>query len=238
MLIFIKLLLAHLIGDFVLQPYRWVEQKERKKYASIHLYYHCAVHTALVWIVLWDSNPWIVGLAIALVHWAIDLSKIYFQTPSTKTRWFVIDQLLHIVSLIAVWMVWQGYRLDWVAHFNSVELWVYATAVAILAFASKIVIETLMIQWSAVLPEAKNESLVNAGKYIGILERLLVFVFVVNGHWDAVGFLLAAKSVFRFGDLTAAKDRKLTEYILIGTLLSFGIAILTGMVVVKIIAVC
>jgi len=44
-----------------------------------------------------------------------------------------------------------------------------------------------------------------------------------------VGFLLTAKSVFRFGDLKESKDRKLTEYILIGTLLSFGIAIIVGL---------
>ncbi|TVR27761.1 MAG: DUF3307 domain-containing protein, partial [Balneolaceae bacterium] len=42
---------------------------------------------------------------------------------------------------------------------------------------------------------------------------------------------LAAKSIFRFGDLTRSKDRKLTEYILVGTLLSFLIAIATGMAV-------
>lgn len=73
-----------------------------------------------------------------------------------------------------------------------------------------------------------NESLKDAGMYIGILERILVFVFVILDHWEAVGFLITAKSVFRFGDLKESKERKLTEYILIGTLISFGIAILVG----------
>jgi len=59
---------------------------------------------------------------------------------------------------------------------------------------------------------------------------------VVSGHWEAIGFLVAAKSVFRFGDLKDSGNRKLTEYILIGTLLSFGIAIVTGMIVVGITA--
>jgi hypothetical protein len=45
-----------------------------------------------------------------------------------------------------------------------------------------------------------------------------------------VGFLITAKSVFRFGNLKESKDRQLTEYILIGTLLSFGIAIITGII--------
>ena len=49
------------------------------------------------------------------------------------------------------------------------------------------------------------------------------------GVVEAVGFLLAAKSVFRFGDLKDDKDRMRTEYVLIGTLLSFGIAIGIGL---------
>jgi len=75
----------------------------------------------------------------------------------------------------------------------------------------------------------KDESLENAGKYIGILERLLVFLFIATQHWEGVGFLIAAKSIFRFSDLTESKDRKLTEYILIGTLLSFGLAIVIAL---------
>ena len=40
--------------------------------------------------------------------------------------------------------------------------------------------------------------------------------------------LLAAKSVFRFGELNKAQDIKTTEYVLIGTLASFTVAILVG----------
>ena len=88
-----------------------------------------------------------------------------------------------------------------------------------------------MANWSDSLNDSHDESLNNAGKYIGMLERLFVFTFVITGNWEAIGFLLAAKSVFRFGDLKESKDRKLTEYILIGTLLSFGLAIATGLLI-------
>jgi hypothetical protein len=83
--------------------------------------------------------------------------------------------------------------------------------------------------WSIKTTDGEQNSLANAGKYIGILERLFVFVFILTNHWEGVGFLIAAKSVFRFGDLKKSKDRKLTEYILIGTLLSFGLAIITAL---------
>ena len=76
----------------------------------------------------------------------------------------------------------------------------------------------------------ENDSLKNAGKYIGILERLFVFGFILLNQWQAIGLLITAKSVFRFSDLTKAKDRRLTEYILIGTLLSFGLAICMGLI--------
>ena len=57
------------------------------------------------------------------------------------------------------------------------------------------------------------------------------FSFVLIGNIESVGFLLAAKSVFRFGELNKAKEIRTTEYVLIGTLASFTIAILTGLAV-------
>ncbi len=84
-----------------------------------------------------------------------------------------------------------------------------------------------MSRWHLSIENA-DDSLHDAGKNIGYIECLFIFVFIVLNQWSAIGFLLAAKSVFRFGDLSRARDRKLTEYILIGTLLSFGLAILTG----------
>ena len=90
--------------------------------------------------------------------------------------------------------------------------------------------KTIFTKWNISKLTENNESLKDAGAYIGILERLLVFIFIIVNHWEAVGFLITAKSVFRFGDLKESKHRKLTEYILIGTLISFGIAIAVGLI--------
>ncbi len=86
--------------------------------------------------------------------------------------------------------------------------------------------------WPVSLKNNDNDdSLKDAGKWIGIIERILVLTFTLAGKYEAIGFLLAAKSVFRFGDLKEAKDRKRTEYILIGTLLSFTISIMLGLII-------
>jgi len=57
---------------------------------------------------------------------------------------------------------------------------------------------------------------------------VLIVTFIMLGHWEGVGFLLAAKSIFRYGSLNKARDIKATEYVLVGTLTSFTIAILIG----------
>ena len=49
------------------------------------------------------------------------------------------------------------------------------------------------------------------------------------GQWPAIGFLLAAKSIMRFNDTRSAK-RPVSEYVLLGTLLSFGFSIAAGLV--------
>ena len=68
-----------------------------------------------------------------------------------------------------------------------------------------------------------------AGQRIGYLERTLILTFILLNQFSAIGFLLAAKSVFRFGDLTKDKDKKLTEYVMLGTLTSFTLTILIGL---------
>lgn len=58
----------------------------------------------------------------------------------------------------------------------------------------------------------------------------MILTFILTNHIEGVGFLLAAKSIFRFGELNKAKEIKITEYVLIGTLASFTIAIIIGFI--------
>ncbi|GAA0881390.1 hypothetical protein GCM10009119_43600 [Algoriphagus jejuensis] len=237
MIILLKLILAHFVGDFILQPKAWVADKEQFKAKSPKLYLHILLHGLLVLVFLWDWRYWLLALAVTIIHGLIDLTKLNAQTEATKPKWFLIDQGLHLVSLVLVASFWIQPQLgDFFSLIESKNSWVYVTAVTFLTAVSGIVIQVVLSTWASVLDDSNEESLHNAGRYIGILERLFVFTFVVTGNWEAIGFLLAAKSVFRFGDLKESKDRKLTEYILIGTLLSFGIAIATGMLVLTLVS--
>lgn len=228
MIIFVKLLLAHLLGDFLLQPTSWVLDKENRKHKSIYLYIHTLLHFILAWILVGISDFVWFAVVLAVTHGGIDFLKLHFQKNKTKRNWFVIDQLLHLIVIMTITLFYTNERIDFTAFDN--QFWIIATGILLLTKPTSILIKNIISIWT---PENKtsDDSLSNAGNYIGILERLFVFYFVITAHFEAIGFLLAAKSIFRFGDLKEAKDRKLTEYVLIGTLLSFGIALLTGILV-------
>lgn len=224
MILFVKLLLAHLLGDFIFQSPTWVERKRHQKLRSIHLYLHFAIHGVLVFLL---TQSWYITLIITLSHAIIDLFKLFFQTTENSRRWFFTDQALHlgVIAAIAGWMY--GLEIEMIQNWLVHHL-LAITAVVFLTIPSSVIIKKAISRWDPDPGDKSPDSLDRAGKYIGILERLFVFTFVMSGQWNAVGFLIAAKSVFRFGDLKESHDRKLTEYILIGTLMSVGIAAVVG----------
>ena len=228
MILFTKLLLAHLLGDFLFQPNKWVVHKEVNKVASKYLYLHILIHFGITMLLLWDLKLWRWGVIIALSHYFIDLSKIYANSYfKNKSIPFFIDQALHLVVLYCC-----AFSSDLLG--NTIGLlkeinWPLVTTIVFVSYPSSIIMAKLLEGMSDRI-ELDHKSLPNAGKYIGIIERLFVLVFIILGRWEAIGLLITAKSVFRFNDLKESNSRKLTEYILIGTLLSFGLAIIAGLI--------
>lgn len=227
MLIFIKLVLAHLIGDFILQPTRWVLHKQSNKIKSKFLYLHVLLHFALYMLFLWDLSLWKIALIVAIAHFVIDVLKLYSNNLfKNKSIPFFIDQILHILVVYSC-----AFYTDLYTHtlslFENLD-WYLVTAIVFVTYPAAIIMGMILEGMSNQI-ETDHKSLPNAGKYIGIIERLFVLIFIIIGRWEVIGLLIAAKSVFRFNDLKERNNRKLTEYILIGTLVSFGLAILAGL---------
>lgn len=227
-LLTLKLLIAHIIGDFVLQPNRWVNDKKAKKHKSKFFYLHGLVHfIALLVLLQFDWSFWPYVVVIVISHLIIDLIKLNLENKVNARLLFTLDQLLHIIIIGVVVYFKNPYPINF-GNIYTKESLLIILAILLITYVSAIVMKMIMSKWS--LEEDNSEdSLKSAGKYIGILERLFVFGFIILNQWSAIGLLIAAKSVFRFGDLSRAKDRKLTEYILIGTLISFGLAISIGL---------
>jgi hypothetical protein len=179
-------------------------------------------------LVLWDASLWWMALIIAGSHLIIDILKLYV-TPffRHKNIPFFLDQLLHILVIYAC-CFYKELPEHTIKLFQDLD-WPLIVAIVFVTSPSAIIMGRLLEGMSNQI-ETNHKSLPNAGKYIGIIERLFVLVFIIIGRWEAIGLLITAKSVFRFNDLKETNNRKLTEYILIGTLVSFGLAILTGLI--------
>lgn len=226
--ILLKLFVAHLVGDFVLQPNKWTKEKATKQIRSKYLYIHAILHGFLVYVIVAEWNQFLLPTLVLVTHWGIDLFKSY-RKPLFK--WFLIDQIVHLVSIVLIWLfIYRQFNIFFESLSDLMQnnrFWWVILGYLFISYPTAIIINLATQKWQKEFKEKKN-SLHNAGKWIGILERVLTLTFILVNQFAAIGFLIAAKSIFRFGDLTNGKERKLTEYILIGTLLSFTITILIG----------
>lgn len=223
----LQLLWAHLLTDFILQPVSWVKQRNQKHFASPQLYFHAGITGLVAWLMIgWPF--WHVALFIAITHLLIDGWKSY--QPETAA-YFIADQAMHVLVITGCWYVtfgnWQEIRAGWVSLTACFRCWQLLTAFTFLTFPSGIIIGQFTQKWRDRVSD--GESLGNAGKWIGITERIIVWLLVLQGQFSAIGLLVTAKGIIRFNE----KDRQeaKTEYLVIGTLLSIGFAIVAGLLV-------
>lgn len=221
----IKLVLAHLLTDFILQPKRWVEDRDAKHFASGKLYLHGLVTALLAWIMI-GPQYWLTAIVILVTHILIDGWKSY---QKKTVLYFLVDQLLHLGVISICWctlfITWHDVQMAWQQLNTAADTWKIITAFVFLTAPAGILIGQLTQQWRDKITGA--ESLANAGKWIGIAERIIILIFVLYGQFSAIGLLVAAKGIIRFNE----KDRQesKTEYMVVGTLLSIGLAIITGL---------
>jgi hypothetical protein len=229
LILFSKLLIAHLLGDFVFFRKDRLTDNEKKLWKSKWLLLQSVVHFLGAWIALSAIEYWPYALVIGLSQYVGGLA---YRTMSSRwpQLWFVVDQLTHLLIIATVAALITGTQLPDITMSFNVSWLVIAGFVAVTFPCAKF-IGVFLSQWPPAKSSEKLKGMVSAGLWIGILERLLIYVFIISGHWEGIGFLLAAKSIFRFGDLTSSKDIYLTEYIMVGTLLSFTLAVLTGLLV-------
>lgn len=228
----IKLLLlqviAHILSDYFFQTDASSKDKNENGFKSKFLVKHAVITFVCSWLLSLDVNFIFCALAIAVIHYVVDGLK---KDLNTSNYSFFIDQILH---LVVIWVfVWIFNR-----YFESNLLYTIPISIKWLAIllgylvcikpANIFIRETLVVGNIESISDTTAE-LKNAGKLIGILERILVLTFVIIGKLEVIGFLIAAKSILRYKDTNTIK----TEYVLIGTMLSFGIAMLVGLIIGK-----
>ena len=223
----IKLILSHLLTDFVLQPKKWVADRSKKHFASVWLYIH-GIITAFVALLFIGFSYWYLAIIILVTHIVIDGWKSY--RPQT-VLYFLIDQLLHLLVLLVCWYLAFFTQDDIASFWNTTKLndrfWILVTAYVFLSFPAGIMIGQLTKKWSEKLPESTG--LADAGKWIGIVERLIILTLLLQHEYAALGLLMTAKGLLRYSEKDRQEEK--TEYVLIGTLVSVLFALVTGILV-------
>lgn len=240
---FLLLLLAHVLVDFYWQPTSWAADKKEKKYKSRYLYFHILLVILVSYIALHQwQNPF-PAIALGIAHGIIDLVKISFDKKGSLT-WFVGDQAAHVATialtaLILTNNVTPGFQI-FAAWLNTPRTLATLSGALFSLTPISFLVGILTRPWreelSRLAPEA-DDNLASAGRWIGMSERLLIFVFVLVNQYSAIGFLIAAKSLLRYNDKTTdagippAYISKKSEYVLVGTLMSYTCAIAVALAV-------
>ncbi|MBN2318804.1 MAG: DUF3307 domain-containing protein [Acidobacteria bacterium] len=232
--ILIYLTAAHFLGDFVFQTDAIASGKKR----TAVLLKNAAIVAALGYLLCGIWSLWKIPLVIFLTHSLVDYIKV--KTERETVCSFIIDQILHLAVILAV-----VFALDtnFIPVTASSTLWTEMIGRGFLRFSILITGFTVSVKAGAILiglavkpftdqlmvtkrmetgDATKIRGFENGGKVIGYLERSLIFFFILTGQPTGIGFLIAAKSILRFGEVKDRENRMEAEYIIIGTLMSFG----------------
>jgi hypothetical protein len=223
----LALLVAHLVADFPLQP-DWMIRRKRHP-AVLGLHALIVIGTAALALGGWPTT---VLLILVGTHLAMDAIKVYLLKDSLSS--FTLDQVVHLAVILALAFTFprtvaQGW---WAALPGNVAA-AYLIGLCLLGGTIASLMVGAIVIRKATAPFTRQLSgdiagLESGGTYIGWLERALVMLLILIGQPAGVGFLITAKSILRFGDVRDSSQRKLTEYIIIGTFMSFGWGLLVA----------
>ena len=253
--IFLRLLIAHLLTDFFFQPDKWVAEKNKRQWKSGFLWLHGLLAGIIPFIMLADIQLWWAALAVSITHTIIDGIKltathklqISNKSEAGKARlnllYFIADQVAHLLIIVLVWLViinGFGQLSKISAMLLDYKILLRTSGYLFVLGPVGYCIGFFTARWAAEL--SSEDSLEDAGKWIGKLERLIMLTLIFIDQFAAIGFLIAAKSLLRLIDKPDAaaagtssgppfSPRKHTEYVLIGTFLSFSITLITGLTI-------
>jgi hypothetical protein len=220
----VALAFGHLVADFLLQPDRLIAAKRDPRRRPRALLLHVALVAVTTWAALGLAPvPGLVAL-VAVFHLVIDRAKLAWGGAGFAG--FAADQAAHAAAIwlgAALWPaayatgLWGLPELGGPLHLLPQAMTIASGGIAAI-IAGGYAVQAITREFAIADPA----SLASAGRLIGRLERALILLFVLVGQPDGIGFLIAAKSLLRFGEMAREHDRRISEYVIVGTLASFG----------------
>lgn len=232
--ILLRFVLAFIVLEFVVYPGigRWGLQS-RARWSEM-LVLRGVLYAVLIYFLSqsWGSY-WIIPVVL-IVYLVVEL----FHRVDDGTGTFVARLVGHLLVLTVVWAIVQDIPLLTVlpalyGGTNEGHLLVLAVGYGFVLWPIGVLIGHVTADWRdaiSVTGDAAADSLINAGRWIGYLERAAIVTFVLLQAYEAIGLLIAAKSILRFGD---RQTRAISEYVLVGTLFSVTSALIIGIIMSK-----
>jgi hypothetical protein len=233
------LLTAHFLADFYFQTEAIAKNKGRK---FRYLLLHAVIYAITLYLgAILSVHPLQALLPITVVslaHFAIDWLKIvtdrHLNTPRTHLYSFCIDQLIHIAIILIAYFGCLRFSppAPWWSSLASYPLLheyiVYALIVLLCLKPPAILISRLLACFE---PKDSEPQAPDKGGYlIGLLERLIVAILIINGHIGEIAFVLTAKSVARFKEF---EKSGFAEKFLIGTMASISFALAVSLLLMR-----
>ncbi len=214
---------AHILVDFYFQTDKSVAQKQKNGFKSKAFKLHILVYFLLSWLFSLELQFGIFAFFLAIINLSIDLFKNRLSSTKTfKPYAFYIDQLLHFLSIWAMVFAYNQLQPEHpLLDFNT-GIVLYPLMIISLIKPSNILIRELFNSFNFEI-DFKDE-LPKAGSVIGSLERLIILLLIVTQQYTGIGFLIGIKSILRYN-----ADSKKSEYVLIGSMLSFLIGALISL---------
>jgi hypothetical protein len=215
---------------------------QNKKWFSLEMLYHIA--TVFLLTFLLSGCLWKISLFIAVLHWITDGSKIQLKSKYENEplnikqlrnkQLFIADQLVHLIIIAGIWF-WYFGSSDKILKTISLPFTNYKFSLLLLGYIWLIYPVGYLIKFithNIAHTNSQNTTtqanVEHGGKLIGQFERIIILTLVLFNQYEAIGFLITGKSIIRFADHNS--DLR-SEYVLVGTMMSYAIAILTGVVI-------
>jgi hypothetical protein len=188
---FLQLLLGHVVGDFLLQPY-WLVLAKRRGWPGLII--HVGVVTFFTTILIWNAIPnwwtWVIVLFVG--HLFIDQFRTFIFIDNSKGKGLlllVLDQLAHVMLIWLIAWAATGWTWSSLATLPSVEapnqfrLMAYLIGLAALISTAPVLeAEVTVAVWAAQGQEINHTLRIDTSdRVLGSLERISAMAFILAG---------------------------------------------------------
>lgn len=232
---YLILFVLHLLGDFYLQTTKVAQCKNARKGTACGTCKKCKDSSWINWkYLLFHSLLYIVPFGVLyfcmrgiyviavisilfVTHILIDAVSCYFNEKNKQTVVFIIDQALHvgIICLLSQFVIFSYYIDD--CYYAVLKI-VFTGLMLIMPCS--IMINKL---FKDIYPQSNEMGMFDIGSVIGVMERILTFIFACFESFPAIAIIITVKTWARTNDL---KEPEFRNKYLLGTLTSLVLALI------------